>query len=70
MTLNVYTCCDHDGHWPVGGASVVVAESEPMARDLLIAALRDHGIRQSGAFTLRLINTDQPRAFVLNDGEY
>jgi hypothetical protein len=70
MTLNVYTCSDHDGQWPIGGASVVVAESEAMARELLIAALRDHGIRQGGAFTLKLIDIDRPRAFVLNDGEY
>lgn len=32
--LNVYTCDDHDGHW-VGTASVVVAETEEIARDLL-----------------------------------
>jgi hypothetical protein len=48
MSLNVYTCDDHDGVWPVGGASVVIAETEDMARDLLKAALREHGISQTG----------------------
>jgi hypothetical protein len=67
--LNVYTCTDHDGHW-VGVASVVVAETEDIARDLLKAELRGHGLNADLPFTLRRINIAHPRAFVLQDGDY
>ena len=67
--MEVYTCTDHDGHW-VGVASVVVAGSEEAARDLLKAELKTHGLDGDRAFTLRRINTDHPKAFVLQDGDY
>ena len=69
MPLNVYTCTDHEGHW-VGVASVVVAETEEIAKDLLIAELAEHGLKQTKPFTLRRINTAHPKAFVLQDGDY
>jgi hypothetical protein len=68
--LNVYTCTDHAGHWPAGVASVVVAETEDMARDLLAAELKTHGLDETKPFTLRRINTAHPKAFVLLDGDY
>ncbi len=68
--LNVWTCDDHDGHWPVGTASVVVAHDENEARVLLTAELKSHGLDPNKGFTLRRINTDSPRAFVLRDGDY
>jgi hypothetical protein len=67
--VNIYTCTDHDGHW-VGVASVVVASTEDEARALLCAELREHGLDDKRPFTLRRINTDQPKAFVLQDGDY
>lgn len=68
--MNVYTCVDHDGHWPVGVSSVVVADTEEDARALLTTALTEHGLDGRKPFTLRRINTDDPRAFILQDGEY
>jgi hypothetical protein len=68
--MNTYVCTDHDGHWPVGVASVIFAESEDHARALLKAALREHGLKDSEPFTLRLINHTGPKAFVLQDGDY
>lgn len=67
--MNVYTCVDHDGHW-VGGASVVVAPSEEEARRLLLVELQSHGLNGNKLFTLRQINIAEPRAFVLQDGDY
>jgi hypothetical protein len=69
MSLNVYTCVDHDGHW-VGVASVVVAETEDVARDLLKSELKEHGLDHTKPFTLRRINTAHPKALVLQDGDY
>jgi len=67
--MNVYTCTDHDGHW-VGVASVVVAPSEEVARRLLLVELQSHGLKGNTPFTLRQINITEPRAFVLQDGDY
>ncbi|MGE3993497.1 hypothetical protein, partial [Pseudorhodoplanes sp.] len=63
--MNVYTCVDHDGHYPVGVSSVVVADTEEDARALLSAALTEHGLDGRRPFTLRRISTDDPRAFIL-----
>ncbi|MGE3150892.1 MAG: hypothetical protein AB7K04_17735 [Pseudorhodoplanes sp.] len=68
--MNVYTCVDHDGHYPVGVSSVVVADTEEDARALLSAALTEHGLDGRRPFTLRRISTDDPRAFILQDGDY
>ncbi len=69
--LKVWVCTDHKTHWPVGGASVVVAASENEARALLIEALREHGLSQpKGDFTLKEIDLSKPAAVVLNDGDY
>ena len=67
--LNVYACTDHDGHWPVGVASVIIATNEDEARDLLLAELKAHGLKDT-PFTLRRLQTDRPQAFVLLDGDY
>jgi hypothetical protein len=67
--MNVYTCTDHDGHW-VGVASVIVAEDEEDARVLLIKELRSHGLDEAKPFTLQKINTNDPRAYVLQNGDY
>jgi hypothetical protein len=68
--MNIYICQDHEGHYPVGVCSVIVAEDEDMARLLLQAELREHGLRKEEPFTLRRINTDKPKAFVILDGDY
>jgi hypothetical protein len=70
-SLRLWTCTDHDTHWPVGGASIVVAENENMARSLLIEALAARGIKQpEGDFTLTEVPLQEPKAVVLNDGDY
>jgi hypothetical protein len=69
MSLNVYTCTDHDGFW-VGVASVVIAETEDVARDLLKAELKEHGLDPSKSFSLRRLNIAHPKAFVLQNGDY
>lgn len=68
--MNIYTCTDHDGLWPVPVASVVVANSEAEARTLLMAELHEHGLDEKKPFTLRQIQTEKPQAFVLSNGDY
>ncbi len=70
--MNVYTCTDHDCHYPVGVCSIVVASSEAQARDLLDAALRADGLKDGSVegYTLQLVDVSKPSATVLLDGDY
>jgi hypothetical protein len=65
----VFTCTDHAGHWPVGVASVVIADSEAEAHRLLDAELTRRGLKP-GHYTLKHLSLIEPRAVVLCDGDY
>lgn len=67
--MRLFVCTDHASHYPVGCASVVVAEDEASARELLDAALREHRLEPDD-YTLGEVATDTPTALVLNDGNY
>lgn len=67
--MKVFVCTDHATFWPVGGCSIVVADTEDQARELLKAALDERGLRPK-LFTLREIDQTAPRATILLDGEY
>lgn len=67
--MRVWTCNDHDGHWPVGTASVVVAPDEGTARSLLAAELATRGL-DADRFTLVELETDGLAVRVLRDGDY
>lgn len=69
--MNVYICDDHDNHY-VGVASVVVAETEEQAREILDAELARHGLRgfDKSPYTLRKLNLAEPKAVVMQDGDY
>jgi hypothetical protein len=68
--MKIYTCTDHEGHWPVGVCSVIVANSEEEAAKLLAIELHKHGLHKNKPFTLQELDTTSPRAFVLRDGDY
>lgn len=65
---NVYEV-QHDGHY-IGGKSIVVASDEAQAVELTKAALPEHGLKTDGIKVLRRLNTDLPRCFVVDDGDY
>lgn len=67
--MKVFTCIDHEGYWPVGAASVVVAESLVAAIKLLQDALDKKGLGKK-PFTLQELNLDEQSAVILVDGEY
>lgn len=67
--MKVFICTDHDGHYPVGVASVVVAKDEEDARILLNRALLADGLRVT-EFTLQEVDTSKPHATILHNGEY
>ena len=66
--LRAWTCTNHDLVYPTGGASVVVAETEERAVELLTAALAERGL--GGEFDLDVLDLSEPGAKVLCDGDY
>lgn len=69
MSLKVFTCTDHAGHWAVGVASVVIAHSEDEAKRLLDVELLANGL-DTTPYTLKQVASDHACAIVLNNGEY
>ena len=70
--MEVWTCDDHDGFYPVGTASVVVASTEDEARALLDAQLVAEGLESSvqAPYTLERLPLSSPRAVVIQNGDY
>jgi len=67
--MRVFTCTDHDGHYPVGVASVIVAANIERAGELLDAELVKRGLKPGG-WSILSLPTEAEGAFVLNDGDY
>ena len=68
--LRLWTCTDHELHYTVGGASIVMANTEDEARELLYEALEKSWLRKREPFTLQEVDVTQPFARVLCDGAY
>jgi len=78
--LNVWTCTDFEGFWPVGTSAVVVAHTRAEAADLLFDKLLEIGLvpAKSGRedeeivqdLELVQVRLTQPEAIVLQDGNY
>ena len=68
--MKVFVCNDHEGLWPVPTASIVIAENEGQAFDMLQKELKEkHGI-DDDCFTLTEINTNEKSVKVLSNGDY
>ena len=67
--MEVYYCTDHDGVYPTGVASIVVAPSENLARIILRERLRELGLDKSD-FTLQRLYTNETKAIILVNGDY
>ena len=70
--MNVYTCDNHSQHYPVGCASIVVAEDEEQAHTLLDDELKSDGLEpyEIEPYTLVKVDVDIPKATILVDGNY
>jgi len=69
--MKVWLNTDFTGHYPVGTAAVVVADTAQQAAEMLNAALVEGGLTANSTpeqFTR--LPTNSPRAVVLNDGNY
>jgi len=71
--MKVYTCTDHDGHWPVSVASVIVANNEEEAKQLLDLALMEQGLDtfdEEDPYTLEELDIIEPGVLMLCNGNY
>lgn len=69
--MKVWTNNKFHGHWPVGTAAVVVAETPEQAAEMLREELRGRGlIVQVLPEQFEPLDTDAPAARVLCDGDY
>jgi hypothetical protein len=66
--MNIYEV-RHDGHY-LGGLSIVFAENEAQAVELTKAAIVEHGLSTKGITVMRPLKTDEPRCYVLDNGDY
>lgn len=70
--MKVYFCDNHDCFWPVGVASVVIAENAEQAQALLDDQLKARGLKPSSDRPYLLVEVAQtkPHAIIINDGNY
>ncbi len=71
VLVKVFTCDGFEGHYPVGAAAVMVAETEERARELLDAELKSGGLpglREDDE--VMELNPEVEVVFVLVDGNY
>jgi hypothetical protein len=69
--MNVFYCNDFDGHWPVGTAAVIVADSPEDAAKQLERRLEAIGLTQVvRAKQMKPVDTGAPVCIVIRDGDY
>ena len=70
--MKLYTCTDHNCHYPVGVASIVLARDKRHAKRLLDKALIADGLKPyiQSDYTLTLINQEIAQAIILDNGDY
>jgi hypothetical protein len=70
-SLGVYVCNQFTGHYPVGTAAVVVAESQEHAAQVLNEQLKAQGLPgDANANMMALVMQKSPQAVILCDGNY
>lgn len=71
--MNIYTCAEFTGFWPVGTAAIVIAEDQQDAADSLSVKLKAHGLI-GDAKPEEMILFPDPNGMesvrILRDGDY
>jgi hypothetical protein len=70
--LKVFVCVDHDRHYPVGAASIVIAETIEQAQQLLDEKLKEQGLKphENEPYTLKELSLETSYAEILVNGDY
>jgi len=68
--MRVWTNSKFKGHWPVGAAAVVVADTREQASELLSEELKQIGLGPALPEQFEPVDTERPGVLVLNSGDY
>lgn len=68
--LKVYTCNSFSGHWPVGSAAVVIAESDEEAAKMLEERLSEIGLKQDIDESQMIQASTEKQVIILCDGDH
>ncbi len=69
--MNIYTCTNFKGHYPVGTAAVVVAENKGEAERLLRDMLHQEDLGYDKTpYVMELVDPNVNGAIVLLNGDY
>jgi hypothetical protein len=68
--MRLWTTTEFTGHYPVGTAAVVVAETVEQAFELMREQLKRHSLDHTQGFGMREIPATEPAAYILCDGNY
>jgi hypothetical protein len=68
--MKVFYSSDHDGYYPVGVCSIVVADTELKAKNILKKKLIEKGLDPNDEFTLHEITLDKAEGYIILDGNY
>jgi hypothetical protein len=69
--MKIFTCNKFDGHWPVGSAAVVRAETAAEAADKLNDVLqKEHSLLPSASPSMMIELPETESVRVLCDGDY
>ena len=68
--MKLFTCTDHDGMY-MEGTSIIIAETERKAKNLLKKAIEKTGyLKWKGDETLTEIPMDKKQVIILDNGDY
>ena len=70
-SIKLYTVTDHDSHWPVDVASIVLSRNRAHARYLLDKALIADGLKPHAEkpYNLAEVKMDSTKAVILVNGD-
>lgn len=69
--MRIFACKSFKGHWPVGTAAIITAETADVAAEMLEKELKDIGLHQEICSEQMIeIDASCPSILILNDGDY
>lgn len=69
--MNIWTNTNFEGHWPVGVAAVIIADSAEEATELLNLELISEGLKPTAEEKyMEPLDLRRKHAKVLNNGDY
>ena len=70
--MKLFICLNHDGYYPVGISSIIVAKNKKIAIQLLDRKLIENGLKpyKDHKYTLQELDLKHAKATILHNGDY